>query len=134
MNFKNNTKQLILYLIVGGIATVVEWVLFYILNTPLRINYLFATALAFVISTFSNWLAGRLIMFKSSGKLWLELIQIYLTSIAGLLMNLIIMWLAVELLSIAELASKMLATVLVFSWNFLIRKFVIYKGKDDEIL
>ena len=134
MNFKNNTKQLILYLIVGGIATVVEWVLFYILNTPLRINYLFATALAFVISTFSNWLAGRLIMFKPSGKLWVELVQIYLTSIAGLLMNLIIMWLAVELLSITELASKMLATVLVFSWNFLIRKFVIYKGKDDEIL
>ncbi len=134
MSFKNNVKQLVLYLIVGGIATVVEWVLFYLLNTPLKVNYLLATALAFIVSTFANWLAGRLIMFKPVGKLWPELLKIYLTSIAGLLMNLVIMWIAVDVLGIAEFASKMIATALVFSWNFLIRKLIIYKGKDNEAL
>ena len=120
-------KQLFLYLIVGGIATVVEWALFYIFFNFLDINYLIATALAFIFSTFANWLAGKVLLFKEWNNILSEIIKIYATSIAGLLFNLVLMWIMVEQLGIHEMLSKMIATGIVFMWNFLVRKYVIYK-------
>ena len=124
---KENVRQFVLYLVVGGIATIVEWVIFYILNRFNYIHYMGATALAFVVSTFDNWLFCRLMLFKERENIWKELLKIYATSVVGLLMNLLLMWLAVEIFALPEMISKMIATGIVFMWNFLIRKFVIYK-------
>lgn len=121
--------ELFLYLIVGGLATVVEWVGFWLFCSVLGIQYLAATALAFVISTFANWLFGRLLVFRrASGKsLAKEIGSVYLASIVGLLLNLAIMFVLVQLLATEEMLAKMAATALVFAYNYLIRKFLIYK-------
>lgn len=124
---KSNIKDFLLYLIVGGIATVTEWVLFFILG-KISVHYTLATVIAYILSTFVNWLAGRIMVFKENRQSVLkEIIGIYLASIVGLLMNLAIMWIAVELLSFNEMLSKMSATAIVFVYNFLIRKLLIYK-------
>ena len=126
---KSNIKDFLLYLIVGGIATVSEWVLFYIFDKML-IHYTVATVIAYLISTFVNWLAGRLLVFKESHQPFLkEIVGIYITAVVGLLMNLVIMWIAVDFLSINEMLSKIAATGIVFFYNFLVRKLVIYKEK-----
>lgn len=126
---KSNIKDFLLYLIVGGIATVSEWVLFYIFDKML-IHYTVATIIAYLISTFVNWLAGRIIVFKESHQPFLkEIAGIYITAVVGLLMNLAIMWVAVDFLSINEMISKIAATGIVFFYNFLVRKLVIYKEK-----
>ena len=120
-------KQLFLYLIVGGIATLVEWVLFYIFDTKLGIHYMPATALAFMVSTFANWLAGKLILFKDWSNVIPEIVKVYATSIAGLFFNLVLMWIMVDIMGLQEMVSKIIATGIVFMWNFLIRKYAIYK-------
>ena len=120
-------KQFALYLVVGGIATVVEWACFWVFNHWM--HYTLATALAFMVSTFANWLAGRLLVFKKSEQsLLAELAQIYGTSIVGLLMNLAIMWVAVEQFGVQEMIAKIIATGIVFFWNFFVRKLLIYKS------
>lgn len=128
---KAQLRELFLYLIVGGLATLVEWIGFWLFNGVLHIQYLIATAIAFIISTFANWVFGRLLVFKDPGgqSLTKELASIYLASSVGLLLNLIIMYILVDFLSIHEMFSKMTATVLVFSYNYLVRKLVIYKKK-----
>lgn len=121
--------QLFSYLIVGGIATVVEWVCFYILSYQAHIHYLLATTLAFVISTAANWLAGRLLTFQGAEKqpILQELAKIYAVSIIGLLLNLLLMYLFVQKVGLAKMVGKIIATVLVFAWNFVVRKFWIYR-------
>ena len=122
-------SDLFLYLIVGALATIVEWSGFWIFFDMLQIQYLLATALAFVFSTFANWLLGRILVFrgKQNQSLLKELLSIYLTSIGGLLLNLGIMYVMVDFCSIQEMIAKITATVLVFSYNYLIRKKLIYK-------
>ncbi len=127
MELKKDIKQFILYLIVGGLATIVEWAVFYLLDNIMAINYMIATAIAFIISTFANWLFGRIILFQKTQNTAKEIIKIYLTSIAGLIMNLLIMWIAIETFHMNEMLSKIIATCIVFFWNFLIRKLFIYK-------
>lgn len=117
------------YLIVGGLATIVEWAGFWLFSEKLSIEYLLATALAFAISTFANWLFGRLLVFrgKQAQSLLREILSVYLASIVGLLLNLLIMFLLVQLLSVEKMYAKIAATVLVFAYNYLVRKLVIYR-------
>ena len=117
------------YLIVGGLATIVEWAGFWLFSEKLSIEYLLATALAFAISTFANWLFGRLLVFrgKQQQSLLREILSVYLASIVGLLLNLIIMFLLVQLLGVEKMIAKMAATVLVFTYNYLVRKLIIYR-------
>lgn len=117
------------YLIVGGLATIVEWVGFWLFSEKIGIAYLLATTFAFAISTFANWLFGRLLVFrgKQNQALLREILSIYLASIVGLLLNLIIMFVLVQLFAIAKMPAKVIATILVFAYNYLIRKLVIYR-------
>lgn len=128
MKLKRTSIQFFFYLIVGGLATIVEWVAFYVLSSLFKVHYAPATSLAFILSTAANWLFGRLIMFRNSKQSTAkELLKIYMVSIIGLLMNIAIMFIAIEKIGIQEMISKIIATGVVFIWNFLIRKLVIYK-------
>jgi putative flippase GtrA len=129
MNPNSPIRAFVLYLLVGAIATIAEWAAFYVLETLFGMPYLYATALAFVLSTFVNWLAGIVILFKPRGSLLADLAKVYLASIAGLIFNLGLMWLFVDCMHLPSMLSKILATGIVFVWNFLIRRFVIYKNQ-----
>lgn len=124
---KSDIKEFFLYLIVGGIATVTEWVLFFLLDRC-AVHYTVATVIAYVISTFVNWLAGRMLVFKENRQsVWKEILGVYIASVVGLLLNLAIMWVAVDCLTVNEMISKIAATGIVFFYNFLVRKLLIYK-------
>jgi putative flippase GtrA len=62
-----------------------------------------------------------------------ELILVFLVSAAGLLLNLLLMYLFVTVLGldthIQKTMSKIAATGIVFFWNFLSRKYWIYNNK-----
>ena len=127
MMHKKEIEDFFKYLLVGGIATVSEWVIFYFLD-KMMIYYAIATVIAYMLSTFVNWLMGRILVFKKSQQpLWKEILSIYIVGIIGLILNLIIMWFAIELLDFSNMFSKVLATILVFSYNYIIRKILIYK-------
>ena len=114
------------YSIAGMSGTAVEWGLFFLLNQLLKLYYPFAAVIALLFSTFVNWLVGRMILFKASGNNKREILLVYLACFSGLLLNLIIMWLLINKLAIGEMAAKMIASVIVFGWNYLFRTRLIY--------
>ena len=97
---KDNIKQFISYVFVGGIAAIVEWVCFWLFADVLDLNYIFATALAFIFSTAVNLILGRLWTFKNnktySGKRGIEIVLIYSVSALGLVFNMLLMYLFVS--------------------------------------
>ena len=132
---KANIKQFISYFFVGGVAAIVEWVMFFIFANVLQINYFVSTVIAFIFSTTANWILGRITTFKDNNtykdKKAKEAFLVFIVSAIGLLFNLILMYLFVTVMgfdsSLGKTLSKITATGIVFIWNFLIRKLVIYK-------
>ena len=132
---KANIKQFISYFFVGGVAAIVEWVMFFIFTNVLQINYFVSTVIAFIFSTTANWILGRITTFKDNNtykdKKAKEAFLVFIVSAIGLLFNLILMYLFVTVMgfdsSLGKTLSKIAATGIVFIWNFLIRKLVIYK-------
>ena len=132
---KANIRQFISYFFVGGVAAIVEWVMFFIFANVLQINYFVSTVIAFIFSTTANWILGRITTFKDNNtykdKKAKEAFLVFIVSAIGLLFNLILMYLFVTVMgfdsSLGKTLSKIAATGIVFIWNFLIRKLVIYK-------
>lgn len=122
--------QLKSYFFVGGLASIVEWTGFFILNNIFYVNYLFATALAFILSTYVNWFMGKKITFRKSASgmpIIKEMAFVYGISGIGLLFNLLLMFLLVGIGAMNAMFAKIIATGLVFFWNFIGRKILIYK-------
>ncbi len=130
-----NIKQFISYFFVGGVAAVVEWIMFFLFANVLQIHYFVSTVLAFIFSTSANWILGRITTFKDNvsykDKKAKEAVLVFAVSAIGLLFNLVLMYLFVTVMGFDSPAgntlSKIAATGIVFIWNFLIRKLVIYK-------
>lgn len=127
-------RQLISYFAVGGASALVEWMGFWLLGRLFGMAYLPATALAFIFSTSTNWFLGRTFTFKNSnlGKnKTKEILQVFGVSGIGLLINLGLMYLFVTVLGmkteLLKTVAKILATGIVFFWNYLSRKMWIYK-------
>lgn len=128
-NFLAKISPLLLYFLVGGCASIVEWLCFFLLHIILCLHYQIATIIAIVFSTFSNWGFGRLFLFKRKENVGLivEIGKIYLASIVGLVFNMVLMWLFIDKFMLNEMISKIIATGVVFVYNYLIRRLYIYK-------
>lgn len=128
----NLLSQFFSYFLVGGVSALVEWTLFEFLLKLVGLNYLVATMAAFILSTSTNWILGRVFTFrnmKSNSNKLKEMISVFAVSMIGLLFNLGLMYIFVDLLRLWPLGSKVLATGIVFFWNFASRKIFIYKLK-----
>ena len=119
---KANIKQFISYFFVGGVAAIVEWVMFFIFANVLQINYFVSTVIAFIFSTTANWILGRITTFKDNNtykdKKAKEAFLVFVVSAIGLLFNLILMYLFVTVMgfdsSLGKTLSKIAATGIVF--------------------
>ena len=134
-DIKDNIKQFISYFFVGGMAAVVEWIMFFLFANVITLNYILSTVLAFIFSTTVNWILGRVFTFKNSksykNNVGKEAFAIFLVSAVGLLFNILLMYIFVTVIGfesvIGKTVSKIVATGIVFVWNFLIRKLVDYR-------
>lgn len=128
-------KQFLSYFSVGGVSALVEWTLFALLLYLLDMSYPVATTLAFIVSTTTNWYLGRTFTFKDpeayKGKSVKEYLLVFLVSAIGLGFNILLMYFFVDVLGmntkIMQTSAKVISTGIVFMWNFLSRKFLIYK-------
>lgn len=132
-------KQVIVFFFVGGVSSIVEWVLFTILSLGLDVQYLVATVLAVICSTFVNWFLCKRFVFtektRFGDKIGKEVAAVYLVGFAGMLANLGLMWVFVEVLGFGEVwrkvLAKMVSTVIVCFSNFFVKKFIIYRPVSD---
>lgn len=127
MNY--HISNFIKYILVGGSAAVVNWLIFFLSIQILHLHYLFAGLISFVLATLWNFVFARLFIFKNSKhSLVLESTLVYLVSLGGLLIDMGVLYICVDGLSIHVMLAKILATGIAFVFNFSLRQFVIYKS------
>ena len=130
--------KLVLYLFVGGTAALVEWSIFYLLvhfvffNLPLGLPAvaLLGTCLAYCLATVYHYFLGNILVFHSGARFGkgAELGLVFLVSGMGLGFNLVLMYAFVGLLGWEPMLSKIVASFLCVAWNYLARKYYIFKA------
>ena len=122
------------FIVVGGLATVIDLVVVYLAYQVLGIHYLVATTLAFVIATVFNYWASMRYTFESKfapGQKYQEFLLFVILSVAGLVLTVVLMYVAVNYWHLAVLTAKILVTIVVMQFNFVTRKLLL-EGINKE--
>ena len=117
-------NKIIRFSIVGGIATLIDFVCLYIFKEFLNIDVILANTLSFIISVTYNYIASITWVFdtnKNKNKK-IQFILFIIFSIVGLIINNIILYILTDKLNIYYLISKVVATMIVMIFNFITRK------------
>ena len=131
----NNTfLQLFRYAFVGGVAFVADFGLLYVLTEYAHFHYLLSATLAFIVGLVINYLLSKIWVFSSNTikKQWVEFAVFALIGVVGLGLNNLFLWVFTDYCSIHYMFSKVLTTIIVFFWNFLARKFILFNSTTDK--
>lgn len=115
------------YAFAGGIAAVTDWLIFGFGVFYLQLHYFPSACLAFIVATAVNYVLSVRYVFRSGRhSRRREILMVYLISIVGLVLNLGILTILIELASMHAMIAKILATGFVFSWNFTARHLWVF--------
>ena len=135
LNKTENVKiQLFRSLFVGGVASVLDIISFIFFAEVLNIHYLVANLFSFTIGLISAYILTIQLVFTSASKKTrsVEFFQFFLVAFVGLLISQIVLWICIDIFSLYVLFSKIIATLVAFIWNFLARKYFVFKIDNSE--
>jgi len=124
--------KFIRYLGIGIIATLVDWAIFYMLIGALGVFYVLALAISYLISTVLSFFLNKRYTFRNTYKrIHFQLASFVAVAAAGLAINEAIVYVLVYYIfgssaSMALMAARVIATFVVFIWNFMINKRVTF--------
>ena len=123
--------QIARYFLVGSVAAVTDLGIYAGLIYLMDWAYLSAGAISFIFSTYVNYSLSIRHVFEQSVRFSpkVEILMIYIVSGIGLANHQLILYGCVDELRMHEVSGKVAAMVVVFFWNFLIRKYYIFYEK-----
>ena len=128
-------KEIINYLIVGVLTTVVTLAIYYIsvntfLNPEDSIQLQIANIISWIAGVIFAYFTNRKYVFESKEENKLkEASKFVVSRIATLLMDMIIMWLGVTILHRNDKTMKLISQVVVIVANYLFSKIFVFKKK-----
>ena len=118
---KNVIKEFFKFALVGGIGTLVNIIILYLLTEKLGLYYILSAIFSFIVAMTSNFTLNKIWTFKEQIKLEIskKYIQFSLVSITALLVNLFFLYIFTEIFGIYYIISQILAIGIALSINFL---------------
>lgn len=124
--------QLFRYGFVGGLAFLVDYGTLVLLTEFAGMHYLLAATISFILGLITNYLLSITWVFNQHklNNRWVEFLLFAFIGVVGLGLNDAIMFLCTERCGIHYTLSKIIATAIVFFWNFLARKLILFKQRQ----
>lgn len=130
MKFYNKYREIIDYIIFGGLTTLVNIAAFYIFETLLDWPYLTVNAVAIVLSILFAYSTNKLFVFKTRDMTFNENLIEFLKFIGFRLVSgladMAAMWMLVDLISVDTNIAKLLTQFIVVVLNYVFSKLFIF--------
>ena len=136
--FKINNKKkqklfikIFKFIIVGGIATVISGIIFFLCDRFLHTPVLISNTIAFIISVIYNFWASYVYVFdvdksKKKSKIFIEFI---IFALIGYFLTQVLLWIMADVLNWNHMVSWFIATIIVMIFNFITRQIFLEKKK-----
>lgn len=110
--------------VVGVIAFIIDYGLFLLLTYVFNVEYLWASAISFTLSTIFNFVASMRYVFagKEGQTRAQQFVIFFVLSVVGLGVNQVVLWACVSFLNWVAWVGKLIATAVVMVFNFVTRK------------
>jgi putative flippase GtrA len=124
----NTGIQFMRYTLVGGCSFIVDFSCLFVLTSYCHVHYLVSAAFAFVLGLVVNyvlsirWVSNE----RRMRSMWVEFSLFAAIGLGGLLLNELFIWFFTEVVLFYYLISKAVSTVLVYIYNFGVRKLTLF--------
>jgi putative flippase GtrA len=117
------------YLVVGGLAFVVDFGSLYLLTEFAGLHYLVSAAVAFLFGLITNYLLSRVWVFdrRTMENAALEFLVFAVIGVVGLGLNEGIIWFVREKIHFHYMVAKAISAGIVLVWNFGARKTILFR-------
>jgi putative flippase GtrA len=124
----NTGIQFMRYTLVGGCAFIVDFSCLFVLTSYCHVHYLVSAAFAFVLGLVVNYVLSIRWVFneRRMRSMWVEFSLFAAIGLGGLLLNELFIWFFTEVVLFYYLISKAVSTVLVYIYNFGVRKLTLF--------
>lgn len=127
-------REIILYVIFGGLTTIVDWAVYFPLVNIIGVDYQAANVLGWIVAVLFAYVTNRIFVFQSKVtgfcRIVSELLKFAGGRIFSLLVQMLLMWVLVDLYRFSENYTKLFVAVIVVIINYVIsRLFVFVKRK-----
>ena len=127
-------KEIINYLIFGGLTTLVSIGTYAIFTKIFNIDYLVSNVLSWVIAVLFAFITNKLFVFESKSKdkklISKEITNFFFFRIVSLVLEMVIMYVFVDLLAINDLITKIFAQIIVILANYIFSKVFVFKKSN----
>jgi len=123
--------ELVRFSLVGGLCFIVDYGIMVALKEFLGVHYLIATGVGFAVSVVLNYILCVVWAFKGVERTnKVVMAAFFMTSLVGLGLNELFMWIFVDLIHISYLIAKIITAVLVMIWNYITKKKALYMKRN----
>ena len=124
-------EEIINYLIVGGMTTLVSISIYALFTKCFHVNYMIANVISWIISVLFAYITNRIFVFKSkSENIVLEIYQFFKYRIFSFLIEILLMYIFVELINIDDMISKVIVQIIVIVFNYVFSKLFVFKKES----
>lgn len=124
-------EEIINYLIVGGMTTLVSISIYALFTKCFHVNYMIANVISWIISVLFAYITNRVFVFKSkSENIVLEIYQFFKYRIFSFIIEILLMYIFVELINIDDMISKVIVQVIVIILNYVFSKLFVFKKES----
>ena len=134
LNIKDKNQQKLLikiikFVIVGGIATLISGIVFFICDHFFKMPVLLSNTIAFIISVIYNFWASIKWVFEvdKNKKKHTVFIEFIVLAVLGYFLTQLLLWLMADILKWNHMLAWLLATIIVMVFNFITRKVLLEK-------
>lgn len=134
-------RELISYLIFGGLTTVISWVTYALFVGPVGMRPVAGNILSWVCAVTFAFVTNKLWVFNSKSWAWPGWVKEAAAFLAGRLFSgavelgglPLLMWLGLDqaLFGIEGFAAKVTVSIVVIILNYILSKFLIFRKKND---
>lgn len=129
-------KEIIMYLIFGVLTTLVNIGTYTISTRIFQIDVYPSNVIAWIFSVLFAYLTNRKYVFNSKAngikEISKEIFSFYICRVATFLIDMLIMYLMVDMMKIDDLVSKVVVNVVVIILNYIFSKLIIFRKNTKE--
>ena len=131
MRLLSKYRELIVYVIVGVLTTIVSLLSYYLFAYTLEIQYLISNFLSWVCAVVFAYITNKVWVFQNYdfalSNIVKEIVAFIGARIATLGIDMLIMFVMVDMLSLQDLVAKITVQVIVTILNYILSKFLVFK-------
>ena len=121
-------KEIINYLIFGGLTTLISIITYALFAKVFHIDYLISNVLSWIIAVLFAYITNKMFVFESKSKKDIkEITSFFFFRVVSLIMEMIILYIFVDMLHIDDLVTKIIAQIIVIVSNYVFSKVFVFK-------